>query len=96
MKLILSDAAVVDLQNISAYTNAQWGAEQEERYLRILYRTLRDMADDPSRAKNREDLYPGCHMVASGKHRIFFTIHDEVIGVARILHQAMDFGRHLP
>jgi toxin ParE1/3/4 len=95
MKLKLADDALWDLQEIANYTWAQWGEDQEQKYLQLLYRTLEQVASDPSRARLRNDLYHGCRMMTVGKHAIFFTIQENIVCVARILHQAMDPYRHL-
>jgi toxin ParE1/3/4 len=95
MKINLSDEAQLDLQEIAAYTWAEWGEEQEEKYLKLLYDTLQKIETKHVRARNREDLYHGCKMILAGKHAIFFRIELDTIHVARILHQAMDPYRHI-
>jgi len=95
MKLRISDEALWDLQEISNYTWAQWGEEQEQKYLDLMYRALEQIADDSSRARCRNDLYQGCRMLLAGKHAIFFMIQEDSVSVARILHQAMDYRSHL-
>lgn len=95
MKIRLSDEALLDLQEIANYTWAEWGEEQEKKYLALLYSTMERIDSDFSRIRKRDDLYPGCRMVYSGKHAIFFTLEGETVAVARILHQAMNPFRHL-
>ena len=95
MKLRLAEEAVFDLQEIANYTWAQWGEDQEQNYLQLLYRTMDQVASDPTRARLRNDLYHGCLMMLAGKHAIFFTIQEDTVCIARILHQAMDHYRHL-
>lgn len=95
MNLKLSNEAAWDLQEISNYTWEQWGEEQEQKYLTLLYRAMELAASDPSRSRIRNDLYQGCRVILAGKHSIFFTIEEETVCVARILHQAMDHYHHL-
>jgi toxin ParE1/3/4 len=95
MRIELSDDATTDLQDIADYTFQTWGSEQEEVYLGSLYRKLQDVSDDPDRWARRDDLFEGCQTVSVGRHVIFFRVGEEVVLVSRILHQAMDFRRHL-
>lgn len=95
MKIRLSDEALLDLQEISNYTWAEWGEVQERKYLALLYATMEQIGSDSLRTRKRDDLYLGCLVVFCGKHSIFFTLEAETVYVARILHQAMDPLRHL-
>jgi toxin ParE1/3/4 len=95
MKLILSPAAILDLQSISDYTLQTWGSEQEELYLKGLWRKLAVIQSDPSSYRLREDLVKGCRSARHEKHTIFFTVHGQTLQVIRILHASMDFSRHL-
>ena len=46
-------------------------------------------------SRPRDDLRPGLQMIASGRHCIFFEQNDRQILVIRVLHERMDFSRHL-
>ena len=95
MILRLSKSAKRDLSGISVYTQKTWGIEKEEQYLNALFDRFEQITSDSSRWKFRDELYPGSQSVSVGKHIIFFKVDGEVIQVARILHQKMDFARHL-
>jgi len=95
MILRLSKSAKRDLKGISRYTKEKWGAENEEQYLNALFDRFEQIREDPSRWKFRPELFPDSQTASSGKHLIFFKIDGKVIQVARILHQQMDFIRHL-
>ncbi len=95
MILRFSKSAQRDLQGISQYTQKNWGLEQEELYLNTLFDRLEGIKDDPKRWQKRDDLVSGSQSASIGKHIVFFRLHDDVIQVARILHQQMDFMRHL-
>ena len=43
----------------------------------------------------RDDLWPGILMVTSGRHSIFFETDDARILIVRVLHDRMDYRRHL-
>lgn len=46
-------------------------------------------------SRNRDDLRPGLHMATSGRHCVFFEIDESRILVVRVLHDRMDYPRHL-
>jgi len=95
MKFILSPSAVRDLQSISEYTLKNWGADQEETYLKDLWKKLAAIQSDPGSFRLREDLVKGCRSARHEKHVIFFAIQGQTLQVIRILHRAMDFSSHL-
>jgi toxin ParE1/3/4 len=45
--------------------------------------------------REREDLRPRLRVTASGRHRIFFEVDGSRVLVIRVLHDRMDYGRHL-
>ena len=95
MKSILSPSAIRDLQSISDYTLQNWGAEQEELYLKGLWEKLAAIRSSPESFRLREDLVEGCRSARYEKHVIFFAIQGQTLQVIRILHGAMDFSSHL-
>jgi toxin ParE1/3/4 len=94
--LDLTEHAAADLQDISAYTLDTWGAEQEEKYLKNLYRKFSEILESPDRWRFREDLFPRCQVAFEGRHLILFQVNDDVLLIVRILHGAMNLGSHVP
>lgn len=45
--------------------------------------------------RTRDDLMPAIQMATSGSHSIFFEADKSRILVVRVLHQSMDYRRHL-
>lgn len=72
-----------------------WGPDQTSRYLQALRDTLKGLVHDTVAARLRDDLRPGLQMVVSGRHCIFFGGDDTRVLVVRILHDRMDYRRHL-
>ena len=95
MEIILSPAAIRDLQSISAYTLQTWGAAQEESYLKGLWEKLAAIRSGPESFRLREDLAKSCRSARHEKHVIFFTVQGQTLQIIRILHRAMDFSSHL-
>jgi toxin ParE1/3/4 len=73
-----------------------WGPDQEHRYLERIWSSFEDLRQNPEHYRLRPDLFPGCRIAAEGKHVILFRAHDGQLEIARVLHAAMDFKRHLP
>jgi toxin ParE1/3/4 len=46
-------------------------------------------------SRNRDDLRPGLQMATSGRHCVFFEADQSRILVVRVLHERMDYERHL-
>jgi toxin ParE1/3/4 len=84
-----------DLRTISSYTLQVWGAEQESRYLKGLWRKLSEIHRDPDLYRVRKDLVIGCRSARYERHVIFFVVAESEIQVIRILHGAMDFRSQL-
>jgi toxin ParE1/3/4 len=96
MRLRLSKLALLDLEDIHDYTQIKWGEEQAMVYSGHLVTALENIAKSPERWRLRNDLHTGCRVCMSGKHAILYRIRETQVEVARILHGAMDFSRHLP
>lgn len=93
----LSRCADEDIESIFRYTVRKWGFDQADSYYELLASARDRIAANPFLAgsKNREDLAAGCRTFPSGKHVFFFRIRDNTVEIARILHQSMDFEKHV-
>jgi toxin ParE1/3/4 len=94
-KVVLSPKAKSDLSGIWDYTFEEWGVEQAEKYVRELWAEIQMQANDHSTSTDISDVRSGYRKKKSGSHVIFFKLIDDGIDVIRILHQRMDFDRHL-
>ena len=93
--LVLSPRAKLDLSEIWDYTLLEWGADQAEKYVRELWATMLTAASDPSRSVAIGEIRKDYRKSRYGSHVIFFKETGNGIDVVRILHQKMDFDRHL-
>ena len=94
--VILSPKAKVDLSEIWDYTCREWGAEQAEKYVRDLWNVMQGKTQDLTKSVDISDVRNGYRKVRSGSHVIFFRVsRGGGVEVVRILHQKMDFDRHL-
>lgn len=94
-RLELTDIARSDLRSIRRYSDRTWGVERTVRYMAALRETLKQLRADTIHFTNRDDLRLSLKMATSGRHRIFFEVDDSRVLVVRVLHDRMDYRRHL-
>jgi len=91
----LSPRAQADLEEIWQYTAKRWTIEQAETYVRYLANHFSIVAGYPEIGMTCHDIRPGYYKFPAGSHVLFYRIIDSGINIVRILHQRMDFARHL-
>lgn len=94
-RLVIADIARADLVSIRRYSTRTWGVERTAQYMGALRDTMKGLVRGTMVTRSRDDLLSGVHMVASGRHRIFFEADEGRIRIIRILHDRMDYRRHL-
>jgi plasmid stabilization system protein ParE len=57
--------------------------------------TLKGLVRGTVVTRSRDELRPGLQMATSGRHCIFFEADESRVLVVRVLHDRMDFRRHL-
>ncbi|MCP4933752.1 MAG: type II toxin-antitoxin system RelE/ParE family toxin [bacterium] len=93
LKLEISDPAKDDLQDILQYTFSRYGERQVDVYLQALYEGMELLTDNPEIGHRRNDMPPDYQALNVGKHLLVFTVKDDRIVIARILHQSRDMKR---
>jgi toxin ParE1/3/4 len=91
----LSPRAQDDLDEIWDYSEAQWGTDQAETYARQLQRAFETLAIHPTRGRSCDRIRKGYFRLSAGSHVIFYRMAGDAVDIVRILHQRMDFERHL-
>lgn len=71
------------------------GEAQADAYFLSLCACLKTLADNPRMGRAAPWLNPGLFWRRHERHLIFYMVEDTGILVVRVLHQAMDFERHL-
>jgi len=94
-EVVLRPRAYADLEGIWLYTDEQWGEDQANRYLRRLDERIQGLAAAPERGRNRETIRAGYYSIHVGRHLVFYTFTDKIVGIERVLHDQMDAERHL-
>jgi len=104
-RVILGAEAEKDFVRILAYTFDIFGPRQTEVYETTILAAIGALDNGPEAPGSvaRDELRPGfcsLHVARSGRrgrHVIMYrATADHVIQVVRILHDAMDFARHIP
>jgi toxin ParE1/3/4 len=94
-RLVLTEIARADLASIRRFSTRSWGRDQTSRYIDALRDTMKGLVRGTVVMRARDDLRPGVLMATSGRHSIFFEADDSRILVIRVLHDRMDYRRHL-
>ena len=96
-KISLSRKAVADLDCIWDYTVETWSEEQAVIYYRQIYTTIQGLNSLPVFLEKGYDVIkPGLSGYKIGHHIVFYKKYqDGSICVDRILHEKMDYQRHL-
>lgn len=94
-RAILSPRAKRDLRDIGTYTERKWGQSQRIKYTNKLYDRIDDLALNPDKGRKRPDLPQTPFSYPEGRHVIFYRKTSKGIEIIRVLHDSMDFKRHL-
>ena len=93
---ILTEEAQIDLDAIGSYTLERWGPQQVIRYLTQIDESFHSLGRTKANDRDESRIQPRLLSVKSGSHVIFFRRRENGDAeVLRILHQRMDFRRHL-
>jgi toxin ParE1/3/4 len=94
-RYILSPRAQIDRDKIWDHTAERWGIDQAEFYIRQLWQHIKAVAAQPTIGHACPGVRAGYYKCRSGFHFLFYRTINGGIDVIRILHERMDFGRHL-
>ena len=96
-KIRLSRKAIADLDGIWEYTVQIWSEDQAVVYYRQIYNAIQSLDSIPLFLEKKYDIVkPGVLGYRVGHHVIFYKRDkDGTISVDRILHERMDYQRHL-
>ena len=106
----LTEAAEGDIEALAAYTYENFGEGALDRYLGLMDAVVRKLRNDPECPGVREmeegmkkyhlSSCKGSARVKSGivknpRHLIFFRVEGGILEIVRVLHESVDFERHL-
>jgi toxin ParE1/3/4 len=93
--LELTEIARADLKSIRRYSQRTWGSDRTIQYMAELRDTMRALVAGAVVSRNRDNLKPGLQMATTGRHSVFFEADRSRVLVVRVLHDRMDYQRHL-
>lgn len=91
----LSPRARTDLTGVWRYSAENWNVEQADRYVRKMHAVFERLARDPRSGRSCDHIRRGYRMYPVESHMVFFRLTTNGVDIIRILHQKMDFQRHL-
>ena len=92
----LTPRAQADLDEIWDYTADRWGLDQAETYTRQLWKNIQAVAQRPSLGRECDEVRAGYRQYPSSSHVLFYRLTHAGIDIVRILHERMDYQRHIP
>ncbi|RUM24897.1 type II toxin-antitoxin system RelE/ParE family toxin [Rhizobium vallis] len=93
--LLLSPAAVDDIDRIYDYTEEKWGQGQAEDYIFALRDDCGALAAQTKRGRKIMGLRSGYTALAFRSHFVIYTETEDVLTIVRILHRRMNIAAHL-
>ncbi|MBK8851242.1 MAG: type II toxin-antitoxin system RelE/ParE family toxin [Saprospiraceae bacterium] len=95
-KIVFTNKAKQDLQQIWNYTYDTWSEKQADKYFEDIIARCNNLEYNFERGKDYSKLIPNLKGVKCNRHIIFYRIlAQQVIEIARILHEEMDIENHL-
>ncbi len=93
----VSKKAERDLIDIWQYTLEHWSREQANKYLKTILGTFEQIDKNPfATGKSCDHIRIGYRKLKVGKHMVFYKIlNTNTVLISRILHEKMDFERHI-
>ncbi|MDT8317193.1 MAG: type II toxin-antitoxin system RelE/ParE family toxin [bacterium] len=93
---IITNMAKADLKDIGRYTQEHWGRDQRDQYLTMIDVYFHQLAANPLKGKNCNEIREGYRKLNAGSHVIFYrqTLAD-TIEIVRVLHGRMDIETRL-
>jgi toxin ParE1/3/4 len=93
---LLSNKAVLDLQEIWLYTFEKWSVEQADRYYNLIIGEIEFICKHIHSGRAMNHVRKGYRVSKVKSHLIFYRISKEqIIEVIRILHESMDIPTRL-
>ncbi|MRX77611.1 type II toxin-antitoxin system RelE/ParE family toxin [Pedobacter petrophilus] len=91
MELLISKAALTDLEDIWLYTYQKWSKDQADRYYELLIAECEYVTRNFEHGKNMDFILSGYRSSQVKSHLIFYKLNQEGnVEIIRILHQMTD------
>lgn len=94
-KYRLYPKAIEDLESIYLYSAREFGIKKTKDYILAIEASFQHLGDDPLISRKCDYVRQDLRAFDIGSHVVFFKMTNYGIAVIRVLHQSMDFCRHL-
>ena len=92
----ISQHAILDLDEIFVYTLKHWSVEQADKYYKAIISEIKHVTKHFESGRLISQVREGYRSSKINSHIIFYRKgQDSVIEIVRILHESMDWKRHL-
>jgi toxin ParE1/3/4 len=91
---VLAPEARHDLADILVYSERFWGRRQRDIYRAALRHGFETVRDNPGIGIAKDAIEPGMRVHPVEHHLLYYRLNDNVVEIARILHERMDPDRH--
>lgn len=91
----VSKKAGSDLLEIGQYTQNKFGIEQRNNYLDSINTKFHALTKNPQSGIDCENIRKGYLLSHIGSHSVFYKQYSYGIRIIRVLHQRMDWHKHL-
>lgn len=96
LRLFVSADAEADLAEIDAFGVERFGETTSEAYLAGFADVFLQICEHPERGRVHAGYRKSVlRSMSCRRHRVFYDVLSDKVRIVRILHQAMDFDRHL-
>ena len=95
LKIILSEEALLDLEEVWFYTLKNWSLEQADRYHSLIIKEIEFLATRPESGKVLDHIRKGYKSSKVKSHYIFYRQNLNELEIIRILHENMDIPNRL-
>lgn len=96
MKMVISEQALNDIENIWLFTAENWSTEQADRYYNLIFEEIEFICKHFNAGKSIESIRKGYRYTKVKSHLIFYRRSvTEEIEIIRILHEHMDIESRL-
>jgi toxin ParE1/3/4 len=95
-RAVFTPRARADLDDIWEYTARRWGIDRAELYLRRIAEAAELIAQTPGRGRSSGHVREGYRKYPVGSHVLLYREISGGVDIVRVLHQQMDYDRHLP
>ncbi|MDF1735950.1 MAG: type II toxin-antitoxin system RelE/ParE family toxin [Minwuia sp.] len=95
-EVLVSAMAREDIKEIGRFSQRQWGRIQRNAYLGEMETVIASLRRNNPSIQKVDQIRPSLFSIRSGSHVVFFNRRENGDAIVlRVLHQRMDFRRHL-